>query len=59
MEYLESNEMDYLQVIYLSIIGFMQRYEHRFFKPQLIISADIDEILEIQASTDVFAIRIR
>ena len=32
MEYLESNEiMDYLQVIYLHIIGFMQRYEQRIF----------------------------
>ena len=32
MEYSESNEiMDYLQVIYLQIIGFMQRYEQRFF----------------------------
>ena len=32
MEYLESNEiMDYLQVIYLQIIGFMQRYEQLFF----------------------------
>ena len=32
MEYLESNEiMDYLQVIYLQIIGFMQRHEQRFF----------------------------
>ena len=32
MEYLEGNEiMHYLQVIYLQIIGFIQRYEQRFF----------------------------